>query len=629
MSNIATASPINYIRNGQAIAGTRGFATYLNTAQPRPVTGAGGTANVTLTAGTTNALRGNAELVFAKDAVNRQGQGFSVDFRIDRADQARNLQISFDYRLISGTFSGSVAPATDSDVIVYIYDVTNGVLIEPAGRLLEPMVSGLSYRYTGSFQTSSNSTQYRLIFHVATTSASAYSLGFDNISVSPNQVGVGPVITDWVSYTPTGQFTTNATYTGRWRRVGDSMDLRVKISFSGATNAVTGSFDLPPGYSIDASKMPSFGFLDAVFGDGSLFDQSAGIYYELEVKYNSNTNFIITYQNATTGQQIGISNTTPITIAANDTISLVASVPIAGWSSNVQLSSDTDTRVVSVYRYNNDGVGQVIGTTATKITTLTTGTVDTHAAWDSVNNLYRVPVSGVYRVKSGIRGSGVASGQAVIISVAVDGNQFLDMAEQVNMSSGVQTVNVCGETVLSLRSGQTIEIRARISSGTSTVGSFNVSNLSIDRLSGPSQIASTEQVICFYKNSAGASIPSNTVTAVSHATRVYDSHLAYDGTTFRVPVSGKYEATAAIYFAAVAAAGEIQYVLRKNGVDVAIVANSRTTTSSASWPVNGTIPFDAIAGDQITICAFQSTASPISLLANGNANWFTIKRVGN
>jgi hypothetical protein len=218
--------PVNYISNPTIKSGTRGFNTYLNTAQPRPVNGTGAGASVTLAANTVTPLADGVELQLIKDAVNRQGQGFSTNFRINRSDLSKPLQIQFDYRLVSGTFSGSVAPATDSDVIVYIYDVDNNALIEPAGRLLEPAITGQTYRYRGTFQPSATGLNYRLIFHIATTSASAYTLAFDNIDVGPQVVSNGAVITDWQSFTPTGGFTTNTTYTGRFRRVGDSVELQ-------------------------------------------------------------------------------------------------------------------------------------------------------------------------------------------------------------------------------------------------------------------------------------------------------------------------------------------------------------------------------------------------------------------
>jgi len=125
------AGGINYIENPDAESSTAGWATYADAAASRPVDGTGGSPNVTWTRSTSSPLRGVASFLFTKDAANRQGQGASYDLTIDSADQARVLQISFDYEIASGTYSGGTS-STDSDLIVYIYRTT------ATGRLIEP-----------------------------------------------------------------------------------------------------------------------------------------------------------------------------------------------------------------------------------------------------------------------------------------------------------------------------------------------------------------------------------------------------------------------------------------------------------------------------------------------------------
>ena len=70
----------------------------LDTAGANPVDGTGGSANVTWTRTTTNPLAGDGS-VLTKDAVNRQGQGVSYDFTIDRADRNKQLAIEFDVEI--------------------------------------------------------------------------------------------------------------------------------------------------------------------------------------------------------------------------------------------------------------------------------------------------------------------------------------------------------------------------------------------------------------------------------------------------------------------------------------------------------------------------------------------------
>jgi len=61
---------------------------------------------------------------------------------------------------------------------------------------------------------------------------------------------------DWTAYTPTGTWSTNTTYTGFYRRVGDSIEVRARVSTSGVpTTATTLRVDIPGGLTIDTAKL--------------------------------------------------------------------------------------------------------------------------------------------------------------------------------------------------------------------------------------------------------------------------------------------------------------------------------------------------------------------------------------
>jgi hypothetical protein len=187
-----TGSGINYITNGDAETDTTGWAEYADAAQSRPVDGTGGSPTVTWTRSASSPLRGLGSFLFTKDAANRQGQGAAYAFTIDDADKGKILNISADWTLVSGTYSSGTS-TTDSDLIAYIYDVTNAVVIEPVPIKIDGGLVGQNYKFQSSFQSAVNSNSYRLILHCATTSALAYVLKFDNIVLGPNQpVGVVP-----------------------------------------------------------------------------------------------------------------------------------------------------------------------------------------------------------------------------------------------------------------------------------------------------------------------------------------------------------------------------------------------------------------------------------------------------
>jgi hypothetical protein len=155
---------------------TKGYATYADAAGPTPVNGTGGAPTVTFTRSTSSPLEGKASGLLTKDAANRQGEGFSYDFTLDSAYTVtpQNMVIEFFYES-GGTFvSGS-----SSDVRVYIYDVTNSNLITPQNV----NIGGSSGRFQTTFLPVSSSSNYRLIFHIATTSAAAWTLKVDKISI--------------------------------------------------------------------------------------------------------------------------------------------------------------------------------------------------------------------------------------------------------------------------------------------------------------------------------------------------------------------------------------------------------------------------------------------------------------
>lgn len=167
---------INYVTNGKFEASATGWAAYADAAGAIPVDGTGGSPTVTFARNTSSPLRGLGDGLLTKDAANRQGEGFSYAFTIDNADISKPIAISFDYLA-----AGSFAAGASSDVRMFVYDVTNNVVIDPDQSVLY----SASGRYQASFL-ATTATSYRLIFHIATTNALAYTLRVDNVRVGPS-----------------------------------------------------------------------------------------------------------------------------------------------------------------------------------------------------------------------------------------------------------------------------------------------------------------------------------------------------------------------------------------------------------------------------------------------------------
>lgn len=175
----------NFIINGNAEVGTEGWAVTRNTsAAALPDNGFIGTGtNITVGTTSTAPLSGSQSFTMVKDAANRQGQQLTYSFNTDNAAQIKKMSISFDYIVASGTFVAGTSSSV-SDCVVALYDVTNGVFIPLSNTKLFSNSSTSASQFSCEFYTNAGSNSYRLVFHVATVSAAAWTLKFDNVNTS-------------------------------------------------------------------------------------------------------------------------------------------------------------------------------------------------------------------------------------------------------------------------------------------------------------------------------------------------------------------------------------------------------------------------------------------------------------
>jgi hypothetical protein len=192
-----SAGGVNLIANGTAEVNNTGWTCYADAAGTSPVDATGGSPTITFTQSASSPLLGSGSFIYTKDASNRQGEGCAYSFTVDTAYRAKVLQIEFEYLVGSGTFTAGSSSA-DSDVTVWIYDVTNSVLIQPTSYRLLASNTSISTRHVANFQTSATGATYRLILHSGSTSASAYTLKIDDVQVKPSQYVYGTPITGLV-----------------------------------------------------------------------------------------------------------------------------------------------------------------------------------------------------------------------------------------------------------------------------------------------------------------------------------------------------------------------------------------------------------------------------------------------
>ncbi len=620
----------NYITNSDAEATANGWATYADAAQATPVDGTGGTANITIARTTSSPLRGVGSFLITKDGVNRQGQGCSFDFTIDDADKAKPLQISFDYTIVTGTFIPG-SSGVESSLAVYIYDVTNGVLIQPSGHKIDGAVALTNYTYKGNFQASSNSTSYRLILHCANSTTLPFTFKFDNVVVGPVIYTTGAAMSDWVSFTPTingvTSWGTGATQLGKYRRIGDSMQVSIQGRFgTGATFSGTLSLVIPGSATIDTAKQSGSGI--GYVGNGLIFDDSTNNNYVLDVEYSTTTTVTFRAQLNAAGTGAVVTATAPITLANADYISAEFMVPISGWSSNVVLSAETDTRVVAARFVKSTTSSSISGSFTTEV--WQSLTYDTHGAGSTGTGLYTAPISGYYRsIGHLIADSGTGEGAFAIQYVKNGaGGETLARVGKSTSSSGYN-YNGDFNTTVFLNAGDTFGIQRANSTGTVNITS---GLWQIERVSGPSQIAASEKVFVEVENSAGTALSGSDATNVlTYPTKIRDTHGAFtSNTTFTTPRPGVYEIAAYMSLVSMAATTRIIVTLRKNGSNYRRLNLTRNNTGAAASLPNTSMTTSLFlnAGDTLDIIAQYDDASSRSLESNGTVNYLTISSQG-
>lgn len=583
---------INYVDNFDIESDASGYVTYADSAAA-PVDGGGGSPTLTAVRSTSSPLRGSASLLVTPGAL---GNGVAYAFTISRADYARMIKVSFDYEI------GTYASYTDGDVGIYIISAsdsgftTNLEVVQCAPyKVLK--VSGQE-TFETVFQSHASNQYYRVCVHQV-TSATGYTLKIDNVVVGPQSVAYGAPIGDWKAYTPTYTgFGTVSTSEVFYRRVGSNVEIKGKF-LSGTSTGTEARVSLPSGMtSQDTSIIPTIipcGLANRANGSNyvSLIEPSVSY-----ITFGSND--AANPYTKLNGSQFGV---------ASAYCSFHVFIPILGWSSNTEVSSDASTRVVAFRGYMS-GSPTVADSTFSDVP-FNNKEYDTHGAFNTSNYTYTVPVPGVYRINSWlstIGGSWSGTEQHRII-VYKNGSAVRTFYQVPQSSWSFPFISIA--TDVSCVAGDTLKMVYRHTEGTTL--SYNVSSsaensFEITRVSGPAQIAASEKVCVAYSGSASSTVSAG--NAVLFNTKKIDSHGAYNSATglftapqagnYRVGVSGLYQSSGGgsmdfykngsayySYFAGISSAaissGTVIVPLVA-GDTISIVHASGTTTMSTSGP---------------------------------------------
>jgi hypothetical protein len=208
------------------------------------------TGNITKGLETLSPLRGNKSLSNIISILATTSDYIEIDLNtIDSADLGKALYISFDYET-DDDFS-----TDDMQVVLYNNDATEEVAVRggtESGKLAKSF--NKVSRFTGVAYLNSTDTDYSLRIKVLSAPTTTSVLYLDNVIVGPEKLIDAPIISEWEDFTPTGSWNSNTTYTGRYRRVGDTAEIYWKVSTSGVPNSAALTLDLPSGLTIDTDK---------------------------------------------------------------------------------------------------------------------------------------------------------------------------------------------------------------------------------------------------------------------------------------------------------------------------------------------------------------------------------------
>jgi hypothetical protein len=134
------------------------------------------------------------------------------------------------------------------------------------------------------------------------------------------------------AFTPTGAWSTNTTYTGFWKRFGDSIEIDVKVALAGAPTSATLTVNLPSGLTIDTAKMVGTLSGTNALGICDILDSASAVYHGTPV-YNNTTSVLLRSSVSSTASTTyaDVTQTVPITFGASDHVIFKCRVPITGW----------------------------------------------------------------------------------------------------------------------------------------------------------------------------------------------------------------------------------------------------------------------------------------------------------
>lgn len=645
------------IGNGNFETGTTSgwslFNTTLTSGIPTGAISAGAASITTFDIITSGQLAGSNSLRTASSAAWSAGQGFISDaFNIDSEDQTKIFSFKLNYKCFANPSNGNFSGTSLNTFAVYIYDATNSAWIQPSGvyGIIQNSGAGI---VTGTFQATSNSTQYRIAILAVNASSGAITMYWDDFSVGPQTSAAGgEAVVVSIFGGPAATVNTSVQANIPWNAA--DVDTHGSVtSASGTINVTTGNWSTQ-NFKITA---PISGFYNiAARVAFTLASVANGFNWGIHL-YKNGSSFKAYVLN---GPDQFSGSTTPMTLDINQTMKLNAGDYIEIRASQNHSSSDSMTgvhlsfvRLPTPITTDVGGDGRAVSASVARSALLSLATVDTWLAYDLIrhdshgaiqglgttNCRFVAPVSGYYFASAGYITAAPTTATIAIIRLAKNGVQLNSNA--VTRVSGVQSYlspSISG--TVWLNAGEYLSVmQMETAGGDTTSDAYFV----VNRISGPAVVEAGQTVSAIYGTNAGNTITNAVLNYIDFEDKFEDSHgsvvnagvgnqtVALNGWRFVCPVSGKYQvnavvtpvtaASAVIAFSAITVNGG--EVIRGQRIGLSAAAINSYNSISASGIVR------CLAGQYIQFGVYHDNGGNRTMEASTLSNQISIVRVGN
>lgn len=638
---------INYLSaNADAETNTTGWSTYADAAGTSPVDGTGGSPNITWTRSTSAPIRGVASFLLTKGAANRQGEGVSYQFT--HPGIVEGGTISFEYNVVSGTYA-------TGDVRVYLVDVTTGAVIEPVN--VEVPNVGITAKHIATFQTNASSTSYRFCIHIASTSASAYTLKFDTFVVGPQastfvQTGfVGQIISTSSTTPPSGFLYCDGSAVSRTQYA--ELFAAIGTTFGSGDGSTT--FNLPDGQGIFLRGTGSQ-TIGGISYTGGAIGTKQNDAYQGHWHTLGNTSGTATTTRGLTGSGGALesastgagrtnmeraiastsdgTNGTPRTASETRPANMTVAYHICWRAGTTNAAADSGRVVAAVL----SGSGtQTVGpnNSDVKMTYDTIG-IDTHRGVNLTDSSYTIKEAGTYKIRIAAATSttNVLANLYFVraykngLPLATCGREKGIAGSELSFSGEYQLDLVAGDVLTFYFTGVGNNSSSQVTLQSGFVGrSVYISKIS----SGSQAITAGETYSGRYTTTAAQALGTGSATTVVWGTRSHDTHGSTIMNTstgeMTIPVAGKWNFSAMLRWPSTLNNHFTYIGIYKNGSEVScnLQAEARNgVTYNSSTTINDTL--DLVAGDVITIRAYNNNQA--NLVNTANTCVVTFERIG-